>query len=315
MNSTQQRWQRKRGAKPYILSAAHERILTAAYFYRFLTALDFATLFYSPSSLTYVRALLSDLAGGEDFKTNQYLYRFKIPSLSNSSRIYTLGAKGRKYLATELGLPADWYIRPHKLKYFSHAQTDHNISLTRFLIAAQAWAKQQTNYCIAQMRICYELAQSTPLIDISTSGKTENVRVTFDAWVLVERLNNGAHEHFIPVAIEIDAGTEHGRRFRQHVRSRLLFIQSGAYRQLFHTNAVLICYVTTGQTPEYRETRRKAMCRFTMEVLKELNKESWASIFRFTSTTFEDIYQTPFFDQPMIWYRPDSDTPVPLFTP
>ncbi|MGH8654488.1 MAG: hypothetical protein ACREYE_21000, partial [Gammaproteobacteria bacterium] len=86
------------------------------------------------------------------------------------------------------------------------------------------------------------------------------------------------------------------------------------YRQLFHTNAVVIAYVTTGQTPEYRETRRKAICRFTMEVLKELGKESWASIFRVCSTTLEDIYQTPFFDEP-IWYRPDSPTPVPLFTP
>jgi hypothetical protein len=47
------------------------------------------------------------------------------------------------------------------------------------------------------------------------------------------------------------------------------------------TQAVIIAYATTGQTPEYRETRRATMCTWTMEVLEELEKENWAGIFRF----------------------------------
>ncbi|MGH8651191.1 MAG: hypothetical protein ACREUI_00425 [Burkholderiales bacterium] len=317
MNSTHEKKQPNKGTKPYILTKATERILRAAHFYRFLTALDFATLLYSPSSLTYARALLSELAGGEDFKTNEYLYRFKLPNgTSNGSRIYTLGVKGRNYLVSELGLPADWYFRPHKLKYLSYCQADHNLSLARFQISAQAWAKKQPNYRIAHIRICYELAQTAPIIEITTQGKTERLKVIPDAWVCFQKLRDGSgeHERFMPVLLELDRGTEHQLRFKQHVRSKIAFIQTGAYRQLFHTNAVVIAYVTTGQTPDYQRTRRKAICRFTMEVLKELGKESWASIFRITSTSLEHIYETPFFDAP-IWYRPDSDTPVPLFTP
>ncbi|MGH8656552.1 MAG: hypothetical protein ACREUI_06370 [Burkholderiales bacterium] len=301
--------------KPFVLSKAAERILRAAHFYRFLTAIDFATLLYSPGSLTYVRALLSELAGGEDFKTNQYLYRFKLPnSTSNGSRIYTPGVKARNYLVNEMGLPADWYFRPHKLRYLSYSQADHNLSLSRFLIAAQAWAKKQSNYCIAHIHICYELAKTAPLVEITTQGKTERLKVIPDAWILFEKLRNGAHERFIPVLLELDRGTEHQVRFRQHVRSRIAFIQSGAYSKLFNTKAVLIAYVTLGQTPEYRETRRKAICTWINQTLHELGKPSWASIFCITSTTLEDIYQTPFFDSP-IWYLPHSDTPVPLFTP
>lgn len=300
--------------KPNIVSKATERILRAAHFYRFLTAYDFLKLFYRLGSLTYVRALASELAGGEDLKTNEYLYRFKLPGTSNGTRIYTPGVKGRNYLAKEMGLPADWYFRPHKLKYLSYSKADHNLSLSRFLIAAQAWAKKQSSFRIAHLRICYELAQTAPLIQIDTQGKTENIKVIPDGWILFEKLRNGAHERFMPTWIELDRGTEHQLRFKQHVRSRIAFIQSGSYRQLFHTNAVVIAYVTTGQTPEYRETRRKAMCTWINQTLHELAKESWASVFRMASTTLEDIYETPFFDFP-IWYRPDSDTPVPLFTP
>ncbi|MGI0034953.1 MAG: replication-relaxation family protein [Nitrososphaera sp.] len=289
------------------MSKAQERILRVTRFYRFLTAYDFLKLLYSPGSLTYVRARLKKLAA------NQYLYRFKLPS-NGQARIYTLGAKGRNYLAKEMGLTADWYFRPHKLKYLSHSQADHNRSLTRFLIAAQAWARKQSNYRIAHIRICYELAQSAPLIQSTTQGITEKTRVIPDGWILVEKLTNGAHDRFIPVWIELDRGTQHSEKFTKSLRARIAFIQSGAYTDLFHTKAVLIAYITTGQTPEYRETRRKALCTWINQTLHELGKPSWASIFRICSTTLEDIYQTPFFDAP-IWYRPDSDTPVPLFTP
>ncbi|MGH9876934.1 MAG: replication-relaxation family protein [Nitrososphaerales archaeon] len=294
------------------MSKATERILQVTHFYRFLIALDFATLLHSPSSITYTRACLSELAGGEDFKTNEYLFRFKLPS-NASTRIYTLGAKGRSYLAKEMGLTADWYFRPHKLKYLSHSQADHNLSISRFLISAQAFASKTPNYRIAHIRICYELAKTAPLIEITTQGKTESLKVIPDAWILFEKLRNGAHERFMPVLLELDRGTEHQLRFKQHLRSRIAFIQTGAYRQLFHTNAVVIAYVTTGQTPEYPETRRRAISAWTNQILHELGKPSWASIFRICSTTLDDIYHTPFFDQ-AIWYTPDSQTPVPLFT-
>src|SRR4051794_30973929 len=98
---------RTRSKKPFILGKPHEEILKAVYFYRYMTALDVAYLLYSPKSLTHVREVLAALSGGEDFKTAHYLYRFRLPSIGNSERVYTLGSKGRDYLASELGMPVD----------------------------------------------------------------------------------------------------------------------------------------------------------------------------------------------------------------
>jgi hypothetical protein len=115
--------------------------------------------------------------------------------------------------------------------------------------------------------------------------------------------------------VEIDRGSEFQERYKNHVRGRLEFIRSGDYARIFDTPAVIIAYATTGQVQEYAETRRKTMCTWTMEVLRELELESWASIFRFTSAV---VYKTlleegeALFTKP-VWYRPDSPaTAVPL---
>jgi hypothetical protein len=82
---------------------------------------------------------------------------------------------------------------------------------------------------------------------------------------------------------------------------------------MFDTKAVLVAYVTIGDSPEYAETRRKAMCTWTQEVLTDLHLDNWSSIFRFTSLQFDKLYSTPVFSEPL-WYRPDSPTPVPIFS-
>src|SRR4051812_17292026 len=115
------------GTQPFLLTKRHEEILTTFHFYRYMTALDVTQLLFSPASLTFVRAILSSLAGGIDYKTNQYLYRFPFPGSlgGNSRRIYTLGSKGRDFLACELGMPVSWYFRPAKVKHLSAGQVIH----------------------------------------------------------------------------------------------------------------------------------------------------------------------------------------------
>ena len=80
---------------------------------------------------------------------------------------------------------------------------------------------------------------------------------------------------------------------------------------------MIVAYATTGERPEYRETRRKTLGAWTNEVLVELNKANWAPIFRFHSLSLEELYpknlaEHPIFTKP-VWYRPDSETPVTLF--
>jgi hypothetical protein len=161
--------------KPFIITKPIEAILRAVHFYRYMGSEDLCRLFYSPKSITYVREILSSLSGGADFKTNQYLYRFQLPSTSAGSneRIYTLGSKGRDFIANDLGEPVRFYFRPYKIKHLSYSQVIHNLILTRFLVSAHAWAAKNPDFNLINTRICYELAKVIP-----------------DAWIECER-NDG----------------------------------------------------------------------------------------------------------------------------
>jgi hypothetical protein len=44
------------------------------------------------------------------------------------------------------------------------------------------------------------------------------------------------------------------------------------------------------------------------------SRERWAANFRFTSVSYDALYQLPLFVAPM-WYRPDGAEPVGLFAP
>jgi hypothetical protein len=300
--------------KPVILTARTEEILKAIHLYRYMTALDVARLLYSPASITYVRGILASLAGGEDFAPNQYLYRFSLPttSVGTKEKIYTLGSRGRDFLAREVGLPVDWYFRPHKVRHLSYGQLLHSLILTRFLVAAAVWAGKHPDVRLAQIRTCYELAQASPTVAQAQARGKAPRKVIPDAWLLFERRKEGAPACFFPLLLEIDRGMEYQHKFKEHVRARIAFVkQGGAYTQLFGQSAVTIAYVTTGQRPEYRESRRAAMCAWTQEILAEQKKERWASVFRFHSLALEDIYTSNLFEEP-VWYRPDSTLPVGL---
>lgn len=269
-----------------------------------MTALDMAYLRYSPTSLTYIRGILTNLAWGADLQSNQYLYRFQLPNAStgNTERVYTLGSRGRDFLMREIGLPVDWYFRPAKIKHLSYNHIAHNLVLTRFLVAAHVWSKSQPVFKLTQTRTGYELAKA------SNHFQGAHQMVTPDAWLLFER-NDGKK---FPVLFEIDRGREYKEKFKRHVRSRLEFIKKdGIYSKIFETEAVTIAYATTGEIPEYRESRRKNMIIWTNEVLKELHKESWAGVFRFHSLAHDTLYKTNLFTDPL-WYRPDALAPVAL---
>lgn len=289
--------QHKKGTKPLILNSTDEEILRMLAKFRFAGALDVAHYLFSPTSITYVRALLGRLSGG-DHCTHSYLYRFSLPKggSGNKQRIFCLGAKGRAHLSRELGLELDLSYRPYRQRFMAFTNVVHHLILTRTVVAGYRFCRKHPDIRLVESRLCYELS------------KQEGLKVIPDAF-----LRFRAHDRFMPCWIEIDRGTEMGRVFRSHVRSRVIFLQSGAYRELFQAPGATICYLTAGERPEYLASRRKAICRFIMEVLQELGKESWASIFRVCSVVPEELYSTPLFDGP-IWQRPGSAQPAPLFT-
>jgi len=307
----------KTGSKPDVLTERDEEILKTVHFYRYMTALDVGYRLYSPSVLRYVRSLLTRLSGGDDHVPDQYLYRFRLPktTVGNVQRIYTLGSKGRDFLANEVGLPVEWYFRPGKVNNLSFSTVLHSLVLTRFLVAAQRWSAKHPEFRLVQTRICYELEKAPPAVAFNKAGKIETLRVVPDAWLLFEKWTGETREHSYPVLLEIDRGTEYQHKFKQHVRARLEFIKKGGlYGKVFGVEAVMIAYATVGQTSENGETRRATMCRWTQEVLAELNKQSWASVFRFHSLSLDDIYAASLFEEP-VWYQPGLPEPVTLFPP
>ena len=287
------------------ITPTEEEILKTMSTYRYMTALDVAHCLFSPKSLTYVRSILTRLAGGDDFQERQCLYRFPLPSAKagNPERIFTLGAVGREVVQS-LGIPVEWYYRPSKPRRLSGSYLAHQLLLTRFVICACRFVSQSPDYSLADIRLCYELEKRI--------GKREGEAVVPDAWLHFERVSDG--ERF-PVLLEIDRGSEYQERFKNHVRGRLEFIRSGDYARVFGTPAVVIAYATTGRLQAHAETRRKTMAAWTMEVLAELELERWASIFRFTSAVeYTRLYEhgDALFTKP-VWYRPDAPmTPVLL---
>jgi hypothetical protein len=305
----------KRPISPLTLSEPQEKILRATHFYRFLAAQDICRLHWSLSSLTYVRDLLANLA------KLKYLYRFAQPSLSKGGAVentYTLGCKGREYVERILGLPVFSYYRPHKLRHASYGAVVHNLILSRTLIAASLWAKKQPNFKLVKTHISHELARKAPSIEITNDkGERDKVKVIFDGFLLFQKLNNDKHERFYQILLEIDRGTEFKQRLVKSIQARLEFVKDHkAYSSLFGTTPsnVIIAYITTGDRPEYRATRRKAMCEYTRQILAQYDHNNLNCCFRFCSVVASEIYNIPLFEGAG-WFKPGESSPVSLFTP
>lgn len=73
----------------------------------------------------------------------------------------------------------------------------------------------------------------------------------------------------------------------------------------------MVAYATTGAKGEFDEGRRRRVCAWTMEALKESGDEDWASVFRFASVDRDTIYDAGIFDG-AVWYMPDSKKPRSL---
>lgn len=191
--------------KLVVLTEPAERVLKAVHFFRYMTVQDVTRLLYSPGSLTTVRAMLTDMSGGQDYRTNQYLYRFPFPSptTGNRERLCTLGSRGRDVLARELGLAAEWYYRPDKVKHMGYSQMVHNLVLTRFLVAASSWGTRSLETRLARMRISYELARSPVSVTLMEEGNKVRVPVIPDAWLECERLRDGEVTGRFPVLLVV----------------------------------------------------------------------------------------------------------------
>jgi hypothetical protein len=301
----------RKKTKPRLLTSRMDEIIKAVHTYRYVTAKDITRLFFARASISHVREILASLAGNGDYIDRQYLYRFPFPNtrIGATEKIYTLGAKGRQYLKS-LGIAADWYFRPADVSSLTYQHLKHALTLTRFLVAARVYCQEREEIELYTVRTQYELNREPSLVEISENTaktqSTQTIKVVPDAWLDFEFLKHGQHQTWVPVLLEIDRGSEQQKYFKRHVTSRLEFIKpNGGYKRMFDTNAVTIAYATTGNA-----RRLQTMLTWTEEVLSDLDRKKWASVFRFCSLSGELDPNVLFQDSS--WYRPHETKPVPL---
>lgn len=211
-------------------------------------------------------------------------------------------------LASDVGLPVDWYFRPSHIRHLSHGLIVHNLTLTRFLVAARVWVRSRPGIAIPKLRVSYEMEREPGRVEVVRDGKRTMVKVIPDAWILFENTRSGLRT---AVLLEIDRGSAYSERFKEHVRTRIEFVRSGAYEKTFEGKGCIIAYATTGELPEYRESRLDAMCSWTMDVLSGMQIKDWAPILRFSAIVRKTMFETPLF-MGRVWRRPDVDSPVRL---
>jgi hypothetical protein len=293
--------------KPLILNSKEERILQTVHDLECVTAQEITHLLFATGSRSYVRAILAKLCGGRDYDEQAFLFRFPLPRATKGTkeRVYCLGAKAREVLAVE-----DYY-RPSKFRYLSYSPILHDLTLSRFVTAVTWYCTTHPDYDLVETRMCYQLARNPPTVPVVTKGKATQVTVIPDAWLCMERVRDG---QVYPLWLEIDRGTENRQKFQQLVRHRLAFVKSPQYEKMFNTKAVLLCYVTTGATPELGAIRLHNMLRWTEDVLLEQDQQQWSSLFRFSTIAFKTLYdQAPTLLEEPVWYQPDVIEPVALF--
>lgn len=295
---------RKREREFFVIDEKSERILRAVHFYRYMTAIDVAHLFYSLRGIRQAREALSGLCGGGDNVGGQCLYRFRMPSVEAGSpeRIYTLGARGREFLSEATGIPIKWRMD----KQLGFSQVLHNLLLTRFMVAGRVFCGERPDWELMEERICYEFPERGAL----SAGQGRVMSVVPDGWLCFSRQMGAGERQLYPVLVEADRGTMFRERFVKHIRSRVSFVADGEYESVFGTPAVIVAYVATGTDGKASSRRLESLCSWAGEALS--GHEGWERVFRFSMVDVGGVYEAGLFDR-NCWYRIDRARPVGLF--
>ena len=294
---------------PVVINSTSERILKAVHELGVVTNREITELFFKKGSRTHSGAILKKLCGGKDYATGHMLFRMQLPVALPGSRerMYCLGSEAREVL----GLDDDYY--PGKLRYLAYSPLLHDVCLSRFIVATTNYLHAHPEYHLLERRMCYSISRNPPTIPQVIDGKETKVAVVPDAFLHIELTDGDEYGLWI----EIDRSSENYKKYLQLVRNRIELAKSKLLEKYFNIPSVLFCYIVTdiaGNTPEKLKSRLHTIRRWTEEVLPEEKRESWVSMFRFTSISFESIYaETQSLFEEAKWEQPDAAEPVPLF--
>jgi hypothetical protein len=322
----------KRQPKPLIPAPRDEAILKQFAEYRFLTAQEITVLCYSKGSYTYARARLSALSGNRDITDKDLaydypLYRIGFPTgnRGRNEKIFALSLTGARMLHS-LGIPGAWYVRPSRLRTYSHSYFLHYLTRNRFIVALHAWAKSRPNLSI-QSHLSYALSRQHATVEIPVQqpvlvkGKLVKIPVMTKVGVIPDGeivVTNTSTGERLLIILEIDHNTQARQRLRTHFAALAAYVKSPHFRNTFGNNtSYRIVYATQGLTESASQSRLAYLCDFTMQLLIERKRGQDRQYFRFTSIDYARLYtDANLFEEPS-WYLPGDvnlENPVGLFT-
>ncbi len=301
--------------KTLIITKREHEIIQFVQRFRFVTLADIKKVYFTyPSQSKYAGTILANLAGKQDYQEWAYLYRFPMlhAGIGNTPRIYTLGEMGYAYQRS-LGIKVDWRYQPStEEKMPSYGYLQHPLALTSVITDAIHYVRNTPTLLLPVIKLDYELkreARRIPVTLTTTNGGTKTFQYPIepDAWLDFKDITQEKHAIWKPVLLEIDCDTEEEDHLKEHIASRITFIQPGGlYKQMFNTQTVTVAYLTTG-----KQTRLENMLHITENLLNKLNKKHLARFFRFCRLDHDALEGVLLF-RDAIWYQPYRKRPISL---
>jgi hypothetical protein len=286
----------------FTLRGIDDRFLRLIYHYHLLTPEHITRRYYSPGSLTFVKARLKVLVD------HGYLEANAQPTTRGRSPFYyTLAGAGIKYLK-EAGLEVNTYYRPsRKVEYLPFLL--HTFAVNDILIAAELLTQANPEVTLADMQHELALKQDPCKVPVVRSGKessptTRYVTIVPDGW-LDFRYDRGkeAQERRMCIWLEVDRGTVGMKDFKEKAAAILAYYRSGAYHQRFGTSSLRVAFATTDGTARVRQMR--AWLRDV--ITRQPERASMSERFVCTALPAEIDPQALFLTP--VWYVPFDETP------
>src|SRR5438067_3013908 len=214
---------KKQEVKPFVVNAKDDKILKAVYFYRGLTSEQIACLFFKFSSLTYVRDRLAHLT---EYK---YLHRHRYPTLSLgvSPWVYELGNMGIKYLRRLEDFDVADRFRATEDEERGFGNVKHLLTLNDFLIAGEKLPQVQPSITLSYRLHDWMLHQEPLKAKIGR----EEISIIPDGF-LHFHVTQAATTYSIPIWVEMDMGSEFGKKMREKLTGILTSVKDLAYKDL-----------------------------------------------------------------------------------
>ncbi len=291
--------------KPFVINAKDDKILKAVYFYRGLTAEQIACLFFKFSSLTYVRDRLAHLT------EHKYLHRYRYPTLSLgvSAWVYELGTLGIKYLRRLEDFDVADRFRGAEDEERGYGNVKHLLTLNDFLIAGEKLPQLLPSINLTYRLHDWMLHQEPLKAKIGR----EEVSIIPDGFLHCH-VTHGVTTYSMPIWVEMDMGSEFGKKMREKLTGILTIVHNLAYKELFTVEDITVAFVTLD------EKRRDLLRSYVKERLQAMKLTSLDQLFLFASLPYTTDEKTKAqwidprtaFLTPLWYPADDSSAPVSL---